>query len=149
MVHLRAVGERPAASRGRRRPALTGLLLCLLLPVLAHAETHTVQKGETLYRISRKFDVPVAVLQAFNDIADPSQLKVGAQIRLPERYSVQKGDTLYGIARAHQLPLNDLMRLNGMREGETLRAGQVLYVPGKPTARVSSPRSPRGRRWCR
>jgi murein DD-endopeptidase MepM/ murein hydrolase activator NlpD len=114
-----------------RRRLLAAALALLLVPAAARAEVYTVQKGETLYRISRKFDVPVAVLQSLNGLGDPSQLQVGAQLRLPERYSVQKGDTLYGIARAHKLPLTDLIRLNGIREGDTLRAGQVLYVPGK------------------
>jgi murein DD-endopeptidase MepM/ murein hydrolase activator NlpD len=138
--------EAPCPVRGGPRfSTAAGLvLLLLLLPVFARAESYTVQKGETLYRISRKFDIPVAVLQRFNDISDPSQLRVGTQIRLPECHTVQKGDTLYGIARSYKLNLTDLMRLNGIRDGDTLRAGQVVYVPASGPPRVAVPGSGQG-----
>lgn len=141
MASLAPVRQRSPALRAW---LLAAALVLLVVPAVAHGEVYTVRKGETLYRISRKFDVPVAVLQTLNGIADPSQLKIGEQIRLPERYSVQKGDTLYGIARAQKLPLADLMRLNGIREGDTLRAGQVLYVPGKaaPQGTAAKPTPP-------
>ncbi len=40
-------------------------------------QTYTVQKGDTLSAIARKFGVSVADLQKWNNIADPNLIKVG------------------------------------------------------------------------
>ncbi|MEC3653936.1 N-acetylmuramoyl-L-alanine amidase [Bacillus siamensis] len=40
-------------------------------------QTYTVQKGDTLSAIARKFGVSVADLQIWNNIADPNLIKVG------------------------------------------------------------------------
>lgn len=45
--------------------------------------THTVQKGETLYGIARRYDVAVEALMKANAIADPSRLAVGMALTIP------------------------------------------------------------------
>ena len=90
---------------------------------------HTLKKGETLYRISKSYDLPLDVLARFNGIADPSLLKEGMQIRIPSSYTVKKGDTLYSIARNGGIALDDLMSMNGISAAATLSIGQTLYIP--------------------
>jgi murein DD-endopeptidase MepM/ murein hydrolase activator NlpD len=110
------------------------ILACLFsaafaaLPASA-GETYVLQQGETLFRVSRKYDVPVDVLQRFNGITNPQALKVGARIRIPESYRVQKGDTLYGIARRYSVELEEILRLNGITDRELLKVGRSLYLP--------------------
>lgn len=50
------------------------------------AETHTVERGETLYGISRKYSVTVAQLQEWNNLGS-STIQVGQQLRVapPQR----------------------------------------------------------------
>ncbi len=55
------------------------LTLCSL--TLAQS-THTVQPGETLYRIAKRYNTSVEALQLLNNIADPSQLRVGQVLRV-------------------------------------------------------------------
>lgn len=43
-------------------------------------ETHTVSKGETLYGISRKYEIPVATLVTDNPNIDPIHLSLGQRI---------------------------------------------------------------------
>lgn len=51
---------------------------------------HTIQKGETLYRIGKTFHVPVAVLMEVNGISDSTILKPGVQIKIPKaKYETQ------------------------------------------------------------
>ncbi len=50
-------------------------------------EFHTVQKGETLYRISRASGVPVAVLLRENALTDARQLKVGERLFIPRAHA--------------------------------------------------------------
>ena len=44
---------------------------------------HTVQKGQTLYRIALAYDLDVDVLRRSNNIADPKKLKEGIQLWIP------------------------------------------------------------------
>ncbi len=44
---------------------------------------HRVQKGQTLYTIAKTYQVDVRVLQAANQIWDPSQIQVGHQLWIP------------------------------------------------------------------
>jgi murein DD-endopeptidase MepM/ murein hydrolase activator NlpD len=42
-----------------------------------------VQQGETMYSMSRRYGIPVDVLQRVNNISDPSSLRMGQQIIIP------------------------------------------------------------------
>jgi murein DD-endopeptidase MepM/ murein hydrolase activator NlpD len=116
-------------------------LLSLWLPagVVSAEQIHVLQQGETLFRVSRKYEVPVDVLQRFNAIEDPQTLKVGTRIRVPGGYKVRKGDTLYGIARRFSVELGELLRLNGITDREVLKVGRTLYLPTGAVAAVRDP----------
>ena len=43
---------------------------------------YRVQRGDTLYRISRRFNQPVSRLMAWNNLKNPSLLEVGQQLRV-------------------------------------------------------------------
>jgi len=122
------------------RIALAALLVLGLAAVGAAAgETHVLQQGETLFRVSRRYDVPVDVLQRFNGITAPESLKVGTRIRIPESYKVRKGDTLYGVARRYAVELTDLLGLNGITGSEVLKVGRVLYLPAEAALAARDP----------
>ncbi|MBI4279271.1 MAG: C40 family peptidase [Armatimonadetes bacterium] len=68
--------------------ATIGLVAAVTLaPVgqAAAATTHTVQPGETLYRLARMYGVPLEVLAAYNGIADPTRIRTGQVLRIPGR----------------------------------------------------------------
>ncbi|MFH1039308.1 MAG: LysM peptidoglycan-binding domain-containing protein [PVC group bacterium] len=44
---------------------------------------HTVGKGDTLWAISREYDVSVQKIQEANSIDDPGRLTIGQKIRIP------------------------------------------------------------------
>ncbi|HIK58169.1 MAG TPA: M23 family metallopeptidase [Nitrospinaceae bacterium] len=44
---------------------------------------HTVQKGQTLYRIANTYEMTLDVLQRANHISDPSKLKGGTRLWIP------------------------------------------------------------------
>lgn len=51
---------------------------------------HTMQKGETLYRIGKTFHISVDSLMKINDITDSTVLKPGIQIKIPKtKYDIQ------------------------------------------------------------
>jgi LysM repeat protein len=46
---------------------------------------HVVQRGETFYRIALNYGFTVEELASYNNIADPTRIDVGQQIRIPAR----------------------------------------------------------------
>ena len=111
---------------------------------------HTVEQGQTLYSLSKAYDVSVDELIFENPDASDG-LAIGQLIRIPVisrekriaedlrnenfRYIfhiVKKGETLYGIARIYDLPPEALKNANPDWE-DGLKTGQYLKVPMKST----------------
>ncbi|MEE8312897.1 MAG: M23 family metallopeptidase, partial [Myxococcota bacterium] len=47
------------------------------------ARIHTVKGGETLWRISRKYETSVAAIARANGLKDPTKLAIGQKLRIP------------------------------------------------------------------
>ena len=68
------------------RTALIGILLLWLTgcaSLFGTPETVTVEKGDTLYSISKRYDMPLRDLIDANGLKPPYTLKVGQVLRLP------------------------------------------------------------------
>lgn len=97
-------------------------------------KTHTVLQGETLWGISRRFDISIESLQAWNGLSNalikPGQvLVVGGESKSDSQYTVVQGDTLYSIARKFGLQPEDLARQNNISLTTTLLTGTTLNIP--------------------
>ncbi|MED7823299.1 LysM peptidoglycan-binding domain-containing protein, partial [Streptomyces chiangmaiensis] len=112
----------------------------------AAGTTHTVQGGDTLYRIARSEKVPGGwqALASANKISSPFTLVPGQVLSLPSdtsssaptrasssTYTVHPGDTLYRIARKYQVPggWQALAEANDIYRPERLAIGRVLDLP--------------------
>jgi len=106
--------------------------------------THVVGRGETIYSISRLYQVNVNDLMRANNISDPSTLQAGRRLTIPSAavsqtvsasaqtltdYRVVRGDTLYGIARNNGITLANLLEINNFSANHVIRAGDVIKVP--------------------
>jgi len=112
------------------------LTICLGLFFLLFTSTvnseeliHVLQKGETLYGVSRQYNVPAEAIMSYNNIDNPDKLKSGQKIRIPDMYTILKGDTLYGIARKLNISIDSLLAANKLENNSKLQAGQTLYIP--------------------
>ncbi len=105
------------------------LLLAPVVPATADGKPYTVVDGDTFFAISRRLQVPAAILQSFNGIADPSKLRPGMVLKVPSVREVEKGDTLYGIARGAGVKLEDMLALNGLKATSSIKPGDLLYLP--------------------
>ena len=94
-------------------------------------DTVTVSRGDTLYSISRTYNVPIRDIIEANHLTPPYTLYVGRVLRIPSaRYhTVVHGDTLYSISRNYNVDVTTLSRLNHLREPYTLSIGQKLALP--------------------
>src|SRR5579875_468722 len=98
---------------------------------LPHPDEIVVAKGETLYTISRRYDVPLRSIIDANHLAPPFQVAAGTKLTLPQErfHTVRQGDTLYGIARTYGVDVSSLAGLNHLSAPYAIHAGQTLYLP--------------------
>ena len=92
----------------------------------------TVQRGDTLYSISKRYNVPLRDLIEINNLTPPYTLIIGRQLRLPTAkfHTVAKGDTLYNISKRYGVDVTTLSRVNHLQAPYTLSIGQRLALPG-------------------
>src|SRR6185312_8296488 len=69
----------------------------------AHPAQVVVGPGETLYMISRRYDVPLRAIIDANHLEPPYRLSSGTRLDLPQTpfHIVQPGETLYAISRLY------------------------------------------------
>lgn len=90
---------------------------------------HILKNGETLYSISRRYNISLDLLLESNNIKDASRIMVGAKIYIPSSYTVKDGDTIYGIARRLNVSAIELMSVNSLNEASLIKPGDVLNIP--------------------
>ncbi|GAB2699596.1 M14 family zinc carboxypeptidase [Paenibacillus thermoaerophilus] len=94
---------------------------------------YVVQRGDTLYRVARKFNINLQSLLAANPGVDPDRyLMPGQLLQIPARnggYVVQAGDSFYWIARKFNIGLQELMAVNPGIDPAQLPIGQTLRLP--------------------
>ena len=108
-----------------------GLFIFIILFFLAGCtSTVRVRKGDTLYSIARRKNVPVRALIQENHLTPPYTIKKGQLLKIPQQriYTVRKGDTLYSIARKFNSNVTDVARQNNLSAPYSLKPGQKLVV---------------------
>jgi len=107
----------------------------------AHPDQVTVGKGETLYMIARRFDMPLRTIIDANHLEPPYQLAAGTILILPQErfHTVQAGDTLYSVSRRYGVEVSTLASLNHLAAPYAIRSGETLFLPPQaaPVERVA------------
>ena len=103
---------------------------------------HTVEKGQSLYSLAKKYNLEIKSILEINPIAKDG-ISIGQEILIPENiitnnlsidadtagyllHKVIKGETLYGLLKKYSVTESDLKLLNpsiknGIKEGQVLR----------------------------
>lgn len=100
----------------------------------AEQEYHVIQSGETLYSIAKSYSIPFDVLAQTNGITDPSKIRPGTVLKIPNVHIVAKGETFYGIAKKYGITVQDLRTANNLSESYVLKVGDVLIIPEQAVA---------------
>lgn len=110
---------------------------------------HTVATGDTLWDISRSYQVSVSALARWNGMAPRDPLKPGQKLVIWQQsglqktaqstpnhegriqrvnYTVRRGDSLARIAQRFRVSVSKLQQWNGIKKGAYLQPGQRLTL---------------------
>jgi LysM repeat protein len=121
--------------------------------------TYTIQRGDSLYAIARRFGTTAAILQQVNGITNISRIFAGQVLKIPNpgasapapttapgatnapaatvvpnqgqatTYTILRGDRLVYIARKFNTTLNAILAVNPGLDMNKIFAGQVINIP--------------------
>ena len=96
--------------------------------------TITIQRGDTLSQIARRYHTTVAELVRLNGIANPNLIYAGEKLVVPQNtgeevYIVKKGDTLSKIAIQYHTTVSALVNYNGIPNKNLIYIGQKIRIP--------------------
>ncbi len=131
-----------------------GATVVVVSPTTCAATTYTVQSGEWVYSIARKFDVDPNDIISLNGLVAPYALSVGQSLKIPstctstlptigpsatpggptvtpggKTYVVQAGEWVYSIARKFGVDPQAIIDANHLVAPYTLSVGQTLIIP--------------------
>lgn len=90
---------------------------------------HTVQSGDSLFSISRKYGYPVDSIRGVNGLEE-TNIVPGQALLIPlNEYTVQPNDTYAVIAGKAYVPQMQLMQANPDIPPNRLRAGMKVKIP--------------------
>jgi murein DD-endopeptidase MepM/ murein hydrolase activator NlpD len=91
-----------------------------------------VKRGDTLYSLSKRYDVQLRDLIDANNLRPPYTLRIGQVLRVPisNYHVVKRGDTLYSLSRKYNVDVKTLAANNGLESPYTLIVGQRLAING-------------------
>jgi LysM repeat protein len=106
---------------------------------------HTVQPGETLSSIARRYGTTWQDIAEANNIINPNHVDVGQKLKIPTsggssggttsgcriQHTVRQGEWVWQIARNYGVDPYDILAANGLtvQSANTIYAGMVLCIP--------------------
>lgn len=120
------------------------------------AITYTVEGGDTIISIARKFNIDEATVLEENKKFADEVIKPGDELSIlpvsgtTER--VEEGETLQAIADKHKADINEIIAFNNLENAESIEFAQILVIPNgkrevkfapRPEPRVVAAASPR------
>jgi membrane-bound lytic murein transglycosylase D len=120
-------------------------------PVTTKPQTHVVTSGETLFSISKKYDVSVSQIKEWNNITGNS-INSGQRLVVSNKktsnaviskepvteakkpvsnsgstsHTVTRGETLYSISRKYDVSVNDIKKWNNMADNEIMVGSKII-----------------------
>lgn len=100
---------------------------------------HTIEKGQSLYSISKMYNVTTSDIIRLNPGCD-EKIYAGQTIKIPKGkesqkgetfHTIQAGETLYKLTTMYNVSAKDICEANPGLSAENFRIGQVILIPQK------------------
>ncbi|TGY38290.1 LysM peptidoglycan-binding domain-containing protein [Bacteroides caecimuris] len=100
---------------------------------------HTIEKGQSLYSISKMYNVTTSDIIRLNPGCD-EKIYAGQTIKIPTGkesqkgetfHTIQAGETLYKLTSMYNVSAKDICEANPGLSAENFRLGQVILIPQK------------------
>lgn len=109
---------------------------------------YQVRKGDTLWAISKTFNVDLAYLTSMNQLSEGKTLDIGQNLKIPGNSSpvhlVKKGETFWSIALSYGIAVDELQKLNAGQDPGKLKIGDAVNIPAgiqRKTSNIEPSRS--------
>ncbi len=119
----------------KNKKIISALVAISIVPQVAMAKVnYTVQKGDTYWLISQKFNTTLRKVLEENNTSSSSVLNIGDIVTVPSStYIVQKGDTYWLIANKCGVSLKEILSANNATESTALYVGDKIKIPTSDT----------------
>lgn len=97
---------------------------------------HTVEQNQTLYSISKAYQISINEIQQINQLSS-SSIKPGQKLLIPKNenhqnkeeyiyHTVENGETLYGLSQQYDISIENIIKMNpearnGIKKGQLLK----------------------------
>lgn len=96
---------------------------------------YTVQSGDNLTNIARKFGTTVAKIQELNNMGSSSSLSVGQKLKVAgtaqengfKIHTVKKGEGLWDISRQYKVTIEEIVKWNDLQDTK-IKVGEKLKI---------------------
>lgn len=96
-----------------------------------------VYPGDTFWRYSQWFQVPLPLIIDSNRTLSATNLQPGSKVAIPgyiaQSYTVKRGDTLWSIASSRGIPVQQLVLMNRQFDPHRLQIGATVQLPIRVT----------------
>ncbi|MCG2821268.1 MAG: LysM peptidoglycan-binding domain-containing protein, partial [Candidatus Atribacteria bacterium] len=99
--------------------------------------TYKATKGDTLWSISKEYNISLNLILALNNIKDKDSLSIDQIIKIPQdnlpaadynMHIVKKGETLWSIAQEYNLSVDLILATNNIANSELISIGQQIEI---------------------
>ena len=95
---------------------------------------HKVKKGETIYSISRQYNMPLDIIYKYNPPTKKG-VKIGEVIEIPQNgsaefyyYNIKSGDSLASVAQTFNTSVDDILKNNAGLTTSNLYPGETIRI---------------------
>lgn len=118
----------------------------------------TVQRGETVYSLSRKHNVPADIILRANNLQSASMIQPGQRLVIPTRrtantqivppspaatqasvHTATSGETIFSLSRKYKVSPQAIAKANNLTLTTQLRIGQQVRIPGVAPVAATPP----------